>query len=55
MGKWDWLVQDAPVDPVTGGEYDAPRHDGAPVGIGCLMLIGLALVGGVAILGSLIL
>lgn len=51
--NWDWLVQDAPIDPETGEELDPPRFDGGPVAWGCLIAVGLgllAVVGGAIIL-----
>lgn len=55
MGKWDWLIQDAPRDPLTGGEYDPPTHDGLVLGVGCLVVLAVASLGSGAILVGLIL
>lgn len=52
MGRWDWLVQDAPRDPLTGGEYDPPSHDGGV--LVSALAFGLLAVAAGAILVALI-
>ena len=49
----EWLVQDAPEDPILGGEYDPPSHDGGV--LVSALVVGLLTVGVGAILVGLIL